>query len=173
MTREVKLMVGIPASGKSTFIQQEVNRIESEGRTTCVVSRDYVRQSLLQPGESYFARETEVFNEFVRQVNEAMEIGFDVVFVDATHVTPASRKKILSKLLPDPRTSLTFVELECPVYIALARNEKREGFAKIPASAIINMAERKTNPAFDNYPDDNYGFKDIYIHTIYVGSDDI
>lgn len=81
MTTELKVMVGVPGSGKSTWIEQEVTRLEDDHRTTCVVSRDFVRKSLLNDRDGYFDKETEVFNEFVRQINEAMELGIDVVLL--------------------------------------------------------------------------------------------
>ena len=108
MTTELKVMVGVPGSGKSTWVKQEVARIEEEYRTTCVVSRDFVRQSILTDRDSYFDKEVEVFDEFVRQINEAMELGIDVVFADATHISPASRAKLLGRLIVDPHTKLTF-----------------------------------------------------------------
>lgn len=164
-TQEVKLMVGIPqpGSGKSTWVEQEVARIEEERRTTCVISRDYIREQMLQDGETYFAREDEVFNEFIRQINEAMEIGFDVVFVDATHINYSSRDKVLSKLLPDPRTNLTFEVMNTKASLAIERNAQREGFAKVPESAIKHMACRFKFPGLDEIPTNKYGFKNVKI----------
>lgn len=126
MTTELKVMVGVPGSGKSTWIEQEVARLEDDHRTTCVVSRDFVRKSLLNDHDGYFDKETEVFNEFVRQINEAMELGIDVVFADATHISPASRAKLLGRLAADPHTKLTFEVIDVPLDVAIKRNAQRE-----------------------------------------------
>lgn len=164
MTQEVKMMVGIPGSGKSTWIEQEVPRIEEEHRTTCVISRDYIRFSMLDPErDDYFTHEIEVFDEFIRQINEAMELGIDVVFIDATHVSPGSRNKVLSKLLPDPHTNLTFEVIRVPVATALNRNAQREGLARVPNSAIQKMARSFRVPSEAEIPADNYGFNKINI----------
>ena len=61
MTQELRVMVGIPASGKSTLIEKEVSCLEEERKTTAVVSRDAVRFSMLKEGEDYFAHEDEVY----------------------------------------------------------------------------------------------------------------
>lgn len=164
MTQEVKVLVGIPASGKSTWIQQEVDRLEEEHKTTCVISRDYVRQSILKDGEDYFARETEVFNEFVRQINEAMELGIDVVFVDATHINFASRNKVLSRLVVDPRTNLTFEVMTTSPATCLNRNSLRTGFARVPNSAIQNMARGFKIPNDSEFPEDKWGFNEIKVN---------
>lgn len=163
MTQELKLMVGIPASGKSTWIQKQVARIEEEHRTVCVISRDYVRQNMLRPEDSYFAREDAVFTEFVRQVNEAMEIGFDVVIVDATHINLPSRRKLLSRLNPDPHTRLTLEVMVVPLAVALVRNAHRTGFARIPDSAIHKMNRTFRMPTLDEFPANNYGFSEVKI----------
>lgn len=136
--------------------------MDYEGQTSVIISRDAIRFSMLKDGQDYFANENAVFKEFIRQINEAMELGIDEVFVDATHVSEASRKKVLNKLLPDPRTNLRFIEIECPVDVALDRNAKREGLARVPNSAIINMEKSRTDPKKDIHPDNKYGFKDIY-----------
>lgn len=164
MTQEVKMMVGIAGSGKSTWIKQEVAHLDDEHRTSCVISRDYVRASLRQPGETYFAREDEVFKEFIRQINEAMEIGFDVVFIDATHINFPSRNKVLSRLLPDPHTNLTFDVIKVPVATALNQNAQRSGDARIPNSAIQKMARSFTIPNLTKeVPEDKWGFNNIKV----------
>ena len=162
MTKKLIVMVGIAGSGKSTWIEKEVKFLEQENKTTAVISRDAVRKSLLKDTDSYFSHEKEVFDEFVRQINEAMEVGIDVVFADATHINAASRTKLLKRLRPDPNTWLTFKVLDVPVEVAIEQNDKREGFAHVPESAIQRMAKSFTipDPAVE-MPDDCYGFKNV------------
>lgn len=135
MTRELVLLVGIPASGKSTWCKQY-----EYDSNVAIISRDDIRKSMLLPGDSYFAREKEVFNEFVRQINDAMKFGIEIVIVDATHISPISRKKILSKLVTDSRTSLIVRVFNVDKEEALRRNRNRVGFAQVPDSAIEKMA---------------------------------
>lgn len=162
MTQEVRLMIGIPASGKSTWIEQEIQHLEEEHKTTCVISRDYVRLSMLKPGEDYFAHENDVFNEFIRQINEAMELGIDIVFIDATHINPASRNKVLSRLTPDSNTSLVLEIIPVSLSTAIERNAKREGLAKVPDSAIRSMYRGYIPPTRKEFINHHcYGFKDI------------
>lgn len=160
-------MIGIPGSGKSTWIDKEVDRLNSEHITSIVVSRDYIRKMALKPGEDYFARENAVFAEFVHQINEAMEIGAEEVFVDATHINEASRNKVLSRLKPDPNTILSVEILPVSTKLALIRNANRSGFARVPDSAIINMANNFVAPGLEEFSKhDNYGFKDVYLNVI-------
>ncbi len=169
-TQEVKLLVGIPASGKSTWAQQEADFLESEKKTTAIISRDYVRQQLLGitgdediDKKTYFSKEREVFNEFVRQVNEAMELGIDVVFVDATHISPQSRRKTLSRLRPDYSTSLVLEVFTTPPEVCADRNETRTGFAKVPKDAIWDMYYHFDVPRKYEFPSDLYGFRRLII----------
>ena len=96
MTKEVKIMVGIPGSGKSTFAKQEAQFLEMDGFHVAIISRNEVRKSFVGDGE-YFSRENEVFEEFIRQINECLELGIDYVFVDATHISQQSRAKLLGR----------------------------------------------------------------------------
>lgn len=164
MTQEVRVMVGIPASGKSTWIKNEVARLEEEHKTVGVISRDVVRFSMLNDNEDYFAHEDDVFEEFIRQINECMEVGIDIVFADATHISPGSRFKLLSCLNPDPNTHLVFEVMDTPLETCLKRNEKREGRAKVPENALKRMAKSVRFPKFIEFPH-SYGFKDITINT--------
>lgn len=163
MTKEVKIMVGIPGSGKSTFAKQEAQFFEMDGFHVAIISRDEVRKSFVGDGE-YFSRENEVFEEFIRQINECLELGIDYVFVDATHISQQSRAKLLGRLRPDESTRLTFEVCDCGIDTCITRNALRTGFAKVPESAIRKMARgyRPPTPAeFELY---KYGFKDVKIN---------
>lgn len=148
-------------SGKSTWCKQEAERLEEEQYTTCIVSRDFVRQSILTDRDDYFDKETEVFNEFVRQINEAMELGIDTVFADATHLSSASRAKLLNRLAPDPHTFLVFEVFDTPLDVALSRNAQRKGYARVPDSAIKNMKNKFSIPTENEFPKDKWGFLNI------------
>lgn len=163
MTIEVKVMVGIPGSGKSTWANKEAELLEMDGFHTAIISRDVIRESFIGD-KDYFSRENEVFEEFVRQINECLEIGIDYIFVDATHISQGSRAKLLGRLRPDGKTGLSFEVCDCGIDTCIARNNLRKGFSKVPDSAIRKMARgfRPPTPAaFELY---KYGFKDVKIN---------
>lgn len=163
MTREVRLMVGISGAGKSTWIGQEIDRLERELMTTCVISWDYIRRQLLKPEDDYFANERRVFSQFVREINESLKLGIDFVFVDATHINPASRDKILSKLRPDPNTSLVLEVLPIDVETAIKRNNLRVGFARVSEEAIRKMNKDFVMPTQQEFVNNTYGFKQVIL----------
>ena len=47
MTIEVKVMVGIPGSGKSTWAHKEAELLEMDGFHTAIISRDEIRKSFV------------------------------------------------------------------------------------------------------------------------------
>lgn len=163
MTKEVKIMVGIPGSGKSTFAKQEAQFLEMDGFHVAIISRDEVRKSFVGDRE-YFSRETEVFDEFIRQINECLELGIDYVFVDATHISQQSRAKLLGRLRPDGNTTLTFEVCDCGIETCIERNALRTGFAKVPESAIRKMARGYRPPTPVEFQLYKYGFKDVKIN---------
>lgn len=164
MTNKLFIMVGIPASGKSTWIRQEVNRLEEEKQTTAIISRDYIRFSLLKDNDDYFAKENMVFAEFIRQINEAMELGIDNVFVDATHLDSFSRHKVLSRLQLDPRTKIIMVYVDSSIDTAIKRNKTREGKARVPDNVIVNMKKKLIKPTIDEI--NNYIKNEVTIITV-------
>lgn len=146
MTTELRVMIGLPGSGKSTYIKKETARLMEEQRNVAVISRDAIRFNMLNENDEYFAHERKVFNEFVHQINECLALGIDIVYVDATHLSVASRNKLIASLKPDPATHLVWEYMDTPLEECLRRNEQREGRALVPEKVIRNMAETLSYP---------------------------
>lgn len=168
MTKELKVMVGIPGCGKSTWANKEMMLLEADGFITAVISRDDVRKSFIGEinpnSKAYFSHEKEVFDKFINEINDAMEIGIDYIFVDATHISPASRAKLLGRIKPDPSTQLVFEVMDCSIDTCLKRNANRTGFSRVPDAAIRNMANGYKNPTQEEFSKYKYGFKSVIIN---------
>ena len=89
------LMIGCPGVGKSYYIQQHKNP------GTRVISRDTIRFSMLEDNDEYFSKEKEVYKEFIRQINEAIEAN-EIFYVDQTSLNYNSRKKLFNSLKQKP-----------------------------------------------------------------------
>ena len=137
------LMCGIPGSGKSTWIKK--NKIDSD----VVISRDVVRFSLVKEHEEYFSKETEVFNTFIEQINEAIDKDVSTIFVDATHINENSRNKVLDRLHLSEEVKVTPVFFNTDLETCLARNALRKGRANVPAKVIAQMEKNLRAPTFN------------------------
>lgn len=128
------VMCGIPGSGKSTWVIKHM-----VPATDITISRDNIRFMLLQDGEEYFAHESKVKNIFFSAIrsNTFISKDFDNVFVDATHLTPKSRRQTMNHIAHD--THKIAVYFDVPIEVALERNARREGRARVPEDAIKNM----------------------------------
>lgn len=145
------VMVGIPGSGKSTFIKNHLKETDK------VVSRDEIRFSLVAEEEEYFSHEKEVFRKYVDTIAEYLAYGNDV-YADATHLNESSRGKLLRAL----GKSLVGVEIiavyiKVPVTTAITQNELRKGRSYVPTQQIKRMKSSLTEPMFLE------GFHQIYI----------
>jgi len=133
MCKGIILMVGIPGSGKSTLANELCNP-----EVDTIVSRDQIRFSILDKIDSYFSKEKIVFKKFITEINRAAATTERYVYVDATHITPASRRKVIDKI--EDETIPIFADvLDTDLDTCLLRNDLREGRAKVPESAIRNM----------------------------------
>lgn len=123
-----------------------------------VVSRDAIRFSLVKEDEEYFSKEDEVFKIFISTIKEKL-ISLNEVYVDATHLNPPSRSKLISAL----GTSLMGVELnviwvKVPLEVALKRNEQRKNTrAYVPRGVIRRMHSQLRAPEYEE------GFDNIFI----------
>ena len=130
MKSNLVVMVGPPGCGKTTFIKNQ----SLKGNH---ISRDKIRFSLLEDGETYFGKEDLVFKEYVKQIQESLDAGCRT-YADATHLNEKSRDKVLNRLNLENAT-LCAVNFIVPLAECIRRNDLREGRAKVPRSVIRRM----------------------------------
>ena len=139
------LLVGIPGSGKSTWVREQLN---SECKHW--ISRDAIRFEVVKEDEEYFSKEKQVFNLFVRAVQADIDSDFITdIYVDATHLNEASREKLLGRLKNLENINLNAVVFDISLETCLERNAQRTGRACVPETAIRNMYNNFRNPALD------------------------
>ena len=127
-------MCGPAGSGKSTWINE--NYIWDYD---ALISRDAIRFALIKEGDDYFSKEQEVLNEFFKEIEEVTSPNkhFENVFIDATHLNPKARARVLCHIHKD--CYIVAVSFEVPLKVVVERNAKRNGLALVPESAIRNM----------------------------------
>lgn len=143
--------MGIPGSGKTTWIHNHLDE------HTVWVSRDDVRFSMVAENEEYFSKEKQVFKEYVRRINNALENGYNV-FADATHLNKASRNKLLTAINPELNIEVDVIWIKTPLENCIRQNSNREGTRSfVPISVICRMNSQIEAPEFEE------GIKKIYI----------
>lgn len=132
--KKVYVLAGPPGCGKSTWVRANLT-VGSEW-----ISRDNVRFAIIGDDEDYFSHEDEVFDTFINYINQTLENpNIDNIFIDATHLSPRSRRKTTSRIRMANVEELNCICFTTPKAVCHARNNLREGRAKVPTSAIDNM----------------------------------
>lgn len=153
--KKVWITVGIPGSGKSSYIRQMAKEND------IIISRDEIRKKLIGDG-AYFSKESEVFNTFKKAVSVSLlDKEIENIYIDATHISKASRKKILSQLSIPEGTELNVLWLNTNLDVCLERNEKRKGFAFVPSEVIKKMYNDFESPTEEEFK--KYNFSKINI----------
>lgn len=137
------ILCGIPASGKSTWANQQNGQI---------ISRDEIRKQYVgeNPGKNYFSKERQVYKKMIANIKTAIKENVENIYVDATHINEASRMKLLCHFRNNKnnkRINLTFDCFPILLHTALERNSKRKNFHKVPEEALKSFYFRWTLPS--------------------------
>ena len=143
------LMAGAPGSGKTYWATHHLTENDK------YISRDEIRFSMLEDKDDYFARENEVFDEFIKQINNSLMI-YDNVFADATHLNFASRNKTISRIHV-PVDEINVVFLDTSLNTCIKRNAQRTGRKFVPEIVIKNMYRSI------DFPEKEEGIKNVYV----------
>lgn len=136
------ITVGIPGSGKSTYLAKS-------HEPKVIVSRDAIRFCLLQEDDDYFAHEDQVWDLFIKTIQQRFEAGCTEVYADATHLNRASRKKLINALDLDADIEINCLYFNTPLDVAIERNEQRTGRSLVPRSVIRRMYNQMEKPTHD------------------------
>lgn len=134
------LLCGVPGSGKSTWVQKQIDKHNEQNESCIWHSRDAVRFSLLKEDEDYFAKEDMVIAQWLENIQTSIGLDVEHIYVDATHLSPKAREKVLSSLcLTD--VAIIPVNFLIPLDTCLGRNELRKGIGRtyVPCEVIRRM----------------------------------
>lgn len=153
------VMVGIPGSGKSTFIRTHIDHFDKQLK---LVTRDTIRFNLVSEDEEYFSKEDKVYEEFIRRIKKNLnDPNVNDVIADATHLSKGSRRKLFYNLGKSLKNiEVIALVLNTPLEICLVRNANRTGRERVPEESIRNMAKAFRIPKLDE------GFDKIYIFDV-------
>lgn len=125
------MMVGIPGSGKSTWIKNNFPEI-------IPVSRDAIKFELLnERGGEYFDYEDEVFENFIHQIIGSLVVD-EITIADATHLNKKLRAKVLNKVRQFA-DEIEAVWIDTDLETAFERNDQRKGRAWVKHGIIRRM----------------------------------
>lgn len=154
------MFCGIPGSGKSTEAHRMAGSLTARGITVEHISRDELRFSMISDESEYFSKEKEVFSKFVEKMNNSLNKN-NCTIIDATHISKASRAKILRRVEDPANVRLLVLYLTTPIDVCKQQNGLRTGREQVPQEAIERMAEQFETPTEKEFV--KFGFDSVEI----------
>ena len=134
--QRIVVLVGLPGSGKSTYLEQ---------RGVTALSSDAIRQ-LLADDVTDQTIHGRVFSTLRYLVRQRLAIGRPVTYVDATHLTPAERRPYV-KIAQKHGCQIEALFFDVPLEVCLDRNRTRPRV--VPEDAMRAMAAKLVPPSVD------------------------
>ena len=143
MTTWLTLLVGIPRSGKSTWIKENARDAD------LVVSNDWIRENIL--GGSYASSANPIVWTLVdATLRIALSQGMNVI-LDGVGLTKATRKFYID-IAKQYGARTRMVLVDTPLSICLERNRTAEAH-KLPEEKLIEMSKHFEQPEGQEYDD--------------------
>jgi predicted kinase len=133
----IVVLVGIPGSGKSTWVQSKLARGVSG-----VLSSDAVRELLADDPENQEIH-GRVFRVMRSLLKHRLELKRPVTYIDATNLTPKERRPYV-KLAAVFDCEIEAVVFDVPVEECIRRNRERKRM--VPEDVIRMMARKLVRP---------------------------
>ena len=114
-TQRIIVLVGLPGSGKSTYLDR---------RGITPISSDAIRQLLADDATDQTIH-GRVFSTVRYLVRQRLAIGRPVTYVDATHLAPRERRPYI-KIAQQTGSRAEALFFDVPLEICLERNIKRD-----------------------------------------------
>ncbi len=154
------MFCGIPGSGKSTEARRMAGSLAARGISVEHISRDELRFSMISDESEYFLQREESFNKFVEKMNNSLNKN-DCTIIDATHISEASRAKILRRVEDSANVRLLVLYLTTPIDVCMQQNDLRTGRERVPHEAIERMAKGFETPTEKEFM--KFGFDSVEI----------
>ena len=154
------MFCGVPGSGKSTEAHRMAGSLTARNLTVEYISRDELRFSMISDESEYFSKEKEVFSKFVEKMNNSLDKN-DCTIIDATHISKASRAKILRRVEDPANVRLLVLYLTTPLDVCMRQNDLRTGRERVPHEAIERMAEQFEEPTEKEFV--GFGFDTVEV----------
>lgn len=154
------MFCGIPGSGKSTEARRMARSLTARNLMVEYISRDELRFSMISDESEYFSKEKEVFSKFVEKMNNSLNKN-DCTIIDATHISKASREKILRRVKNPDNVRLLVLYLITPLDVCVRQNDLRTGREQVPHEVIEKMAKQFEDPTEKEFT--GFGFDSVEV----------
>src|SRR5437660_3791586 len=132
----IVVLVGLPGSGKSTYLEQA----GSGG-----LSSDAIRK-LLADDETDQSIHVQVFQTLRYLLEQRLAIGREVTYIDATNLTPEERRQYI-EIGRAQQCEIEAVFFDVPLEVCRERNARRHRV--VPDEALEKMAAKLVRPGID------------------------
>jgi predicted kinase len=129
-------MVGLPGSGKSTYIQRAGGGGLSSDRIRVMLADDATDQSIHE----------RVFQTLRYLLRQRLALGRTVTYIDATNLTPQERSPYIGRGKSDG-CEVEAMYFDLPLATCMERNARRHRV--VPEDAMRKMAEKLQAPSLE------------------------